>query len=266
MTTLRKRDILIRSQDATTGVPNNFTINLPGGIVNNVVKSNLRSFSIDGVALNVDFTNSGFVLIYYGGILTTVTVNMLPGTYNDSTLCIMLQGVLNQAWATMGGTGTFSATVNNLGYLIIINSVSDEWSLAFVDGAVSYALTAQLLGLPAGGAFPEPKIPDVPPYYSYGTSPLSLLNIPFLMVQCSQLSNRINTSGQLYAWAIVPFNASFNTNILIYDNQCPADFTVQHTPLTVSTLDIRILDQYGNLVALSNSDVYLQIEIYYLSN
>lgn len=200
--------------------------------------------------------------------LSTTQVNMLPGVYNDATLCLMLQSVINAAWLTLPGTtGTFSCNVDSQGHLIIIQSLTDQWYISFFAAGqpLGFPATAALLGLPAQPPS-HPSYSQYPPYYLAGASPLSILNVPFVMVQCSQLQNTINTSGQLYAWWLVPFNTSFNSQILIYDNQCPPDMRVLNAERDVNVLDIRLLDQYGDLLTFSNADVYLQIEIFYLSN
>lgn len=243
--------LFINSKDANSGSATNFTYNLPQGI-GNIVSYYVKNVTIPfsqyvSIYRGVYFgnetigTNSYFQLVDTSG---TWNVILTPGNYNASQLATLLQNALNMATAIAGNP-----------YTVAYNSSTYKYTISSSGGAftLNWQINNNAPGQYAAYSFGFPNVQSTGAalYLSPNVANLngSSLNY-YIRSSTLTLGNSYSYFQDIKDTVViqVPINVPPGSYIL-YKNDNP-DF-INLSDATVRTIDIQLVDEYGNIVNLN---------------
>ena len=246
-----------------TDPTNDFSITLARPVFN-VVKAEFRYFFLENGIWNIDSTGNEFGLnltLISTGVSTNGIITIPPGYYSQVALCNMIQ---TQCDDLVNGAITV-VEINPSGN-IIFESQLYTFTLVFVGNVLVQNNTAQILGFTAGSWSSSPSTTS---QVVQGPNEVSISSYPYIYLQSSKLQNQLLTSSSLSAFAIVPMTSSLqgigNTDVALgttYDaGSYPLDASYFNQPVTLDRIDIRLVDDRGELLDTRNNDVTIVVRL-----
>jgi len=262
---LRNSTLVLNSKDrdVATDNTNDFSITLARPVFN-VVKAEFRYFFLENGIWNIDSTGNEFglnLILISTGVSTSGILVIPPGYYSQIALCNMIQtqcdnlvsGAITVVEITPSGT-------------IVFKSQLYTFTLVFVSNILVQNNTAQILGFTPGSWSSSPSTTS---QVVEGPNEVSIASFPYIYLQSSKLQNQLLTSSSLSAFAIVPMTSSLqgigNTDVALgttYDaGSYPLDASYFNQPITLDRVDIRIVDDRGELLDTRGNDVSIVIRL-----
>jgi hypothetical protein len=263
---LRNSTLVLNSKDrdVASDDTNNFSITLARPVFN-VVKAEFRYFFLENGIWNIDSTANEVqvtLTLISTGVATNTTIAIPQGYYSQASLCnaiqdefnLFLPGAITEVSIVSSGNLLLRSTLYTISVFFDINDTNQN-------------LTAEILGFLPGVTYNSVTL--------LGTqvlqSPLevSISAYPYIYLQSSKLQNQLLTSSSLSAFAIVPMTSSLqgvgNADVALgttYDaGSYPLDASYFNQPVTLDRVDIRLVDDRGELLDTRSNNVTIVLRL-----
>lgn len=235
--------LYLNSKDRTNGVAENYTVNFNNVASQNVLKITIKEAVIPNTIYNVTSNNN---IIIVNGITYTLT----PGQYTITEFIAALQTLLAV-------------------YTLVITIAPNTYRLIFTTAApVTYSSIAN--GTTMG------RLIGMDPVNNLTTASSPMLNIynlsgPMMLFIYSNVlsgsnTNMIRPTGYIPTLGNVIVNAPFGSNITFEVRAPETDSVDFDSYQNIRTLQLQLVDEFGNQVDLNGSDYILVLNIYLSSH
>lgn len=267
---LRNSTLVLNSKDrdVPSDDTNDFFITLARPVFN-VVKAEFRYFFLENGIWNIDDQGNQFLFtlteIGTGNPFTT-TIVIPPGYYSQIALCNAIQlqcddlvdGAISIVEVTSSGNLLFLAS--NQG------ATTYSITISFDPTIPEQVVTANILGFNTGT---YNSTPTASGEALQSQNEVSIATYPYIYLQSSKLQNQLLTSSPLSAFALVPMTSSLqgigNTDVSLgttYDaGSYPMDASYFNQPVTLDRIDIRLVDDRGELLDTRGNDVTIVLRL-----
>jgi len=263
---LRNSTLVLNSKDrdVASDDTNNFNITLARPVFN-VVKAEFRYFFLENGIWNIDSEGNEFEMAItqtstgtvYSGVIVIPT-----GYYSQVALC---NSILEQCDDLKNGAIT-AVEINPSGNLVFLGASGFTFIVGFLFGNPIQLQTATLLGFQPGSWASTPTSAGG---VVQGQFEVSIATYPYIYLQSSKLQNQLLTSTSLSAFAIVPMTSSLqgigHSDVALgttYDaGAYPMDASYFNQPITLDRIDIRIVDDRGELLDTRGNDITIVLRI-----
>jgi len=262
---LRNSTLVLNSKDrdVPSDDTNDFSITLARPVFN-VVKAEFRYFFLENGIWNIDSQGNEFDLrltLISNGTITTGTVVIPPGYYSQIALCNAIQ---DQCDLVISGAITV-VEISPSGNLIL-KSTLYNFQVSFLVGNEVAEATSVILGFTPGQWNSATTLGS---QTLESPNEVSISSYPYIYLQSSKLQNQLLTSSPLSAFALVPMTSSLqgigNTDVALgttYDaGAYPMDASYFNQPVTLDRIDIRLVDDRGELLDTRSNDVTIVLRI-----
>jgi len=245
--------------------------------INNIVKLNLNYVTICNNFYNVASYNNTFYLLVNSGAGNTVNKITVPVGYYDATaLAALLQTLCVPFAPTL--TITYSETLkrivfntNDAGTTILLNPDTLSANFNYLGNNFLY-----LIGAPVdGGGYSATNVPSPlpsPPALFGATSVYivsnklvtarSILNV--LLPDDNEINRSLQSQNASEIMAL-GITSPWGTYQTYYDNGSARGMYVLSQGLTLDTVDLKVVDQFGNVLenGTNNTPIYYSFKIFY---
>jgi len=262
---LRNSTLVLNSKDrdVATDPTNSFFITLARPVFN-VVKAEFRYFFLENGIWNIDSQGNEFgieLTEISTGTITPGIIVIPPGYYSQIALCNIIQTQCDDLVE-----GAISAVEISPSGRLIFESQLFTFKISFLFGSQNQTNTALILGFEVGE---WSSLPTSDGETVQGQNEVSIASYPYIYLQSSKLQNQLLTSTSLSAFALVPMTSSLqgigNTDVSLgttYDaGSYPLDASYFNQPITLDRIDIRIVDDRGNLLDTRGNDVAIVVRL-----
>lgn len=265
---LRNSTLILSSKDRDTpsiSPTNNFwiTLNKP---VFNVVKAEFRLFFMENGLYNITSENNSFAVVWtlLAAPFTTIsaTITIPPGYYTETALAQAIQDDANTY-----GTNLWTAVDANEDNTITFKSVLYKYSITINSAAVANTFGFVNTGTYASVPYSDAQIPGEQRITTPGE--IQIVSYPYILLQSSKLQNQVISSRGVSAFAVVPMTtglqplgAGDSAIGTTYDaGSYPLDASYFNQPQTLDRVDIRVVDEDGNIVDTRGNDISIVLRI-----